>query len=103
MSDVFSRFPGNLGQNKPVNLHVSSFLWYNIDPPRADVNYPYQGNLRFRHGKNNVCNAGFADGSVREFHIKMRSDKSPREHDALRRYFMIKWPPGVPADRSIPG
>jgi prepilin-type processing-associated H-X9-DG protein len=100
--DPFAQLPpGNYGSSKPIQLSVSSFRWYNIDP-QADTHYPYQGNLRFRHGKNTRCNVGFADGSVRSFTVKLRPDKSVIQHDALRRNFMIKWPPGVPANTELP-
>jgi prepilin-type N-terminal cleavage/methylation domain-containing protein/prepilin-type processing-associated H-X9-DG protein len=111
--DPFSRLPpGTFGNNKPVQLDVGQYVYKNIDPGTSDNDadrFPYQGNLRFRHGKGTQCNVGFADGSVRQFTAKFKSDKtlqdnSPlnRSHDALRRYFMIKWPPGVPAKPGTP-
>jgi prepilin-type N-terminal cleavage/methylation domain-containing protein/prepilin-type processing-associated H-X9-DG protein len=103
IKDVFSRIPPGLhGQNRPVKLGgIEGF--YNRDPSAWEA-YPYQGNLRFRHRHDTTCNAGFADGSVRAFSAKMRYDKwvDPARHTALRRYFMTKWPPGVPPNFNYP-
>jgi prepilin-type processing-associated H-X9-DG protein len=108
--DPFGRLPpGVFGQNRPVQLDVGSFRYFNRDPGPTDTDrFPYQGNLRFRHGGDTTCNVGFADGSVRQFTGKFKSDKTlqsdvpNRSHDALRRYFMIKWPPGVPPAPGVP-
>jgi prepilin-type N-terminal cleavage/methylation domain-containing protein/prepilin-type processing-associated H-X9-DG protein len=110
IKDPFARIaPGIFGQNRPVLLNVSQYVFRNIDPGRQTPGqitdterWPYQGNLRFRHNKGTACNVIFADGSVRQFTAKMNSDKTVKSHDALRRYFMIKWPPGVPPNTSIP-
>jgi hypothetical protein len=102
VSDPFARMlAGIFGQNRPINLEVKMFPWRNIDPA-VQTEAPYQGNLRFRHRKETVCNAGFSDGSVRQFTVRLKPDKSSRGNDALRRYFMIKWPPGVPPDYTRP-
>jgi prepilin-type processing-associated H-X9-DG protein/prepilin-type N-terminal cleavage/methylation domain-containing protein len=102
VKDPFGRIgPGIFGQNRTVQIDVGGWRWYNIDP-KADTHYPFQGNLRFRHGKGTACNVGFADGSVRQFHAKLNGDQSMKQHDALRRNFMIKWPQGVPPDPSLP-
>ena len=102
--DPFGRIgPGLFGQNRPVQITGGGWAWYNVDPGRPDTHFPYQGNLRFRHGnKATACNVAFADGSVRQFTAKLNADKSMKTHDALRRNFMIKWPPGVPADMRLP-
>ena len=106
LKDVFGHMQGGAyGQNRPVNLDVGSHVFYNKDPNTSALErWPYQGNLRFRHNKNTQCNVAFADGSVRQFTAKMQSDPygRVRSHDALRRYFMIKWPPGVPVNQNIP-
>ena len=97
--------PGVFGQNKPVLLNVGSYVYQNRDCSRVDGpdRWPYQGNVRFRHNKNTSCNVGMADGSVKQFVAKLESDRlRVKSHDALRRNFMIKWPPGVPADTSQP-
>ena len=60
------------------------------------------GNLRFRHNKETVCNVAFADGSVRPIAAVMNRDRTVRSHDAIRRYFMLKWPPGVPPNKKVP-
>jgi prepilin-type processing-associated H-X9-DG protein len=98
-ADVYQNIPpGVFGNSKPIRFSVSSFL--NIDPP---VNgYPYQGNLRFRHEDQTQCNVLFSDGSVRRFTAVVRPDLTIQSHDALRRYFMINWPPGVTRDPSVP-
>jgi prepilin-type processing-associated H-X9-DG protein len=108
-SDPFGRLPpGAFGQNRPVQLDVGSVVYENRDSQPSE-SWPWQGNLRFRHGKGTQCNVGFADGSVRQFTGKFNSNKRLRDntpltrsHDALRRYFMIKWPPGVPAAPGTP-
>jgi len=41
-------------------------------------------------------------GSVRQFTARMNPDKTVKSHDAIRRYFMIKWPSGVQADPRYP-
>jgi prepilin-type processing-associated H-X9-DG protein len=101
--DIFGRIPpGIYGQNKPVQLNVGSNIYYNTEAPDGS-SFPYQGNLRFRHNKNTTCNVGFSDGSVRSFKAKLHSDgKRVQSHDALRKFFMTKWPSGVPADPGIP-
>ena len=45
-----------------------------------------------------------ADGSVRQFTCKMNPDMSvdQKKHDAIRRYFMIKWPAGIPRNPEFP-
>jgi len=103
--DIFGQIPpGIFGQNRPVRLSVGSYVFYNREPgPISTDRWPYQGNLRFRHVKGTKCNAGFADGSVRQFTAKLENDPLKiKSHDALRRNFMIKWPPGVPPDTSQP-
>jgi prepilin-type processing-associated H-X9-DG protein len=97
--------PGAFGQNKPVILNVGTNVFRNKDPNTSTLErFPYQGNLRFRHNKNTMCNVGFADGSVRQFTAKLNRDgQRVQSHDALRRYFMTKWPSGVPADPNEPG
>jgi prepilin-type N-terminal cleavage/methylation domain-containing protein/prepilin-type processing-associated H-X9-DG protein len=108
IKDPFGRIPpGVMGQEKFIQMNTGSFIWRNIDPahpnaPSDVVHYPYQGNLRFRHNNETACNVGWADGSVRALTVKMNPDKSAQRHDAKRRYFMIKWPPGVPPDTSRP-
>ncbi len=101
-SDPFSKMLGGiLGNNKAIRLDVKMYQWRNIDPSE-ETSMPYQGNLRFRHRKETTCNAGFADGSVRPFTVKLNDDGSLRTCDAIRRQFMIKWPPGVPPDPTRP-
>jgi prepilin-type N-terminal cleavage/methylation domain-containing protein/prepilin-type processing-associated H-X9-DG protein len=104
--DVFGVIPpGVFGQNKPVILSVGSYVYQNRDCSSVDGpdRWPYQGNLRFRHNKNTMCNVGMADGSVKQFTAKLESDRlRVKSHDALRRNFMIKWPPGVPPNPSVP-
>lgn len=103
LSDPFGRIlPGTYGNNRPINLSVGSRTFYNKDPTPAEESYPYQGNLRFRHQGETACNAGFIDGHVEAFKAKMNSDRTVKTHDALRRYFMTKWPTGVGPDPSNP-
>ena len=103
IKDPFGRIgPGIMGQNRPVNIEAGGWRWTNVDPGRPDTHFPFQGNLRYRHAKGTACNVGFADGSVRQFRAKLNGDLSLKSHDALRRNFMIKWPPGVPPDPSVP-
>ena len=79
------------------------FKYYNREPKSLDgERWPYQGNLRFRHRKDTTCNAGFIDGSVRQFTAKVNPNLTVKSHDALRRYFMLKWPSGVPANPTQP-
>jgi prepilin-type processing-associated H-X9-DG protein len=100
--DPFGAFPpGILGHNVPVRLNVGSIEYRNIDPP-ADGTFPYQGNLRFRHENQTQCNVAFSDGSVRQFTAVLGADNRVTSHDALRRYFMIHWPPGVRPNPGIP-
>jgi prepilin-type N-terminal cleavage/methylation domain-containing protein/prepilin-type processing-associated H-X9-DG protein len=101
-SDPFAPFNQGLGNNDPVKMNVGSSVWYNIDPAKASPSFPFQGNLRFRHQGNVACNAGFVDGHVEAFVAKLNSDKSMKSHNALRRYFMIKYPTGVIPDPGNP-
>jgi prepilin-type processing-associated H-X9-DG protein len=93
--------PGTFSRSRPVLLDVGSFRYYNHDPPPQQYNFPHQGNLRFRHRKKTTCNVAFADGSVRQFTGKFTIPLNA-SHDALRLYFMIKWPSGVQPNRSYP-
>jgi len=106
ISDPFSRIPPRtFGQNMPVVFNMGSDIFYNRDPappPPGAGQWPYQGNLRFRHRKNTTCNVAFSDGSVRQFTAKMNPDKTLKSHDALRRYFMLKWPTGVRPHPNYP-
>ncbi len=92
------RFRGN---NQPIFLGAN---WRNIDPDDptgAGPGPPYQGNLRFRHNKNTACNVGMADGSVRQFTLKLGPNQTALKHDALRKHFLIKWPSGMPRGEGI--
>ena len=98
IQDPFGRIPpGRHGQEYPVKYGL------NRDPGTAEQS-PFQGNLRFRHRKDTACHAGFADGSVRRFTARVRYDKwvEHKGHDALRRYFMTRWPNSVPPNYSYP-
>jgi prepilin-type processing-associated H-X9-DG protein len=100
--DPFGNIPPNLfGNNKPVTLNVSNYVYRNIDPP-PNTPFPYQGNLRFRHDDQARCNALFSDGSVRQLTAVVRPDLTVQSHDAIRRYYMIHWPPGVTPNPSLP-
>ena len=102
LQDPFAHVPPFIyGQNKPVLMKIGSTVWYNRDPGPSDL-WPYNGNLRFRHRKNTTCNVAFADGSVRQFTGRFNPDKSMRQHDALRRYFMVRWPTGLPPHPDYP-
>ena len=98
-NDPFGQFPpGTQGNNKPV-LFPST--WKNSDPP-AGTQYPFQGNLRFRHNKGTTCNIGWSDGHVSNFTARINSNGTMKSHDALRRFFMIKWPTGAIPKDGIP-
>ena len=94
--DPFGRVPpAAFGNERAVQLNVSTVTYKNIDVLDEPWPWwPYQGNLRFRHRKGTTCNVGFADGSVRQFTAKFKSDGAPLSHDALRKTFMVKWPSG---------
>jgi prepilin-type processing-associated H-X9-DG protein len=102
--DPFAPFSGGIyGNNRPVRMQVGATVYRNIDPPVDEVaGFPFQGNLRFRHNAGTVCNAAFSDGSVRQFTATIGPNKTVTAHDALRRYFMIDWPPGVTPDPAYP-
>jgi prepilin-type processing-associated H-X9-DG protein len=96
--DIYGRFPpGQYGNNRPV-LFPST--WRNIDP--TGPSYPYQGNLRFRHGKGTTCNVGFADGHVAAFKASYQPNGAMRTNDALRKHFMPRWPSGLARNPSVP-
>ena len=99
--DPFGFGPGTYGNNLPVQLNVGAIMYRNIDPP-AGTQWPWQGNLRFRHDGQTRCNAAFADGSVRQFAAVINPDDTVASHDAIRRYFMIHWPPGVTPNPNFP-
>jgi prepilin-type N-terminal cleavage/methylation domain-containing protein/prepilin-type processing-associated H-X9-DG protein len=103
-SDPFAPFGQGLGNNDPVKMNTGSRVWFNIDPDAGPngPSFPYQGNLRFRHQGNVACNGGFVDGHVEPFIAKLNADKSMKSHNALRRYFMIKYPTGVIPDPGNP-
>ncbi len=101
-ADVFGRIPpGIYGNNKPIRFHATT--WKNIDPGLDLPNgpgYPYQGNLRFRHGKDTACNVGFADGHVEAIKGRFNPDRTMKgggsQNDATRKLFMMRWPSGIP-------
>ena len=43
----------------------------------------------------------FADGSVRQFTVKLGNNLTAQKHDALRKHFLIKWPSGMPRGEGI--
>jgi prepilin-type N-terminal cleavage/methylation domain-containing protein/prepilin-type processing-associated H-X9-DG protein len=105
--DPYARVPPYLfGQTRPVVFLKAT--WRNIDPPPLNADgyygYPYQGNLRFRHGRQTVCNAGFADGSVGRLTARFNSEGVIQAHDAMRKYFKPRWPSGmgIERDRMVP-
>jgi prepilin-type N-terminal cleavage/methylation domain-containing protein/prepilin-type processing-associated H-X9-DG protein len=102
--DVYAQLAGGVfGHSRPIALGWSGRTFYNKDPDTsANERWPYQGNIRFRHNKNTSCNVGFSDGSVRRFTAKMNGDNTVQKHDAIRRFFMIKWPSGTPRDTTTP-
>jgi prepilin-type processing-associated H-X9-DG protein/prepilin-type N-terminal cleavage/methylation domain-containing protein len=101
-ADPLAQFGSLWGNERPVLLNVSQYKFYNIDPtPQPAPPWPYQGNLRFRHG-GTVCNAAFADGSVRQFTATVRPDLTVSQHDAIRKHFMIEWAPGAVPNPAYP-
>jgi prepilin-type processing-associated H-X9-DG protein len=104
--DVYGNLPSpalkRFGNNWPV---VFPGTWRNIDPPPTNVNgfagYPYQGNLRFRHGKNDSVNVGYADGRVESITARFNSNLQMVKHDIPRKAFMIKWPAGMGIQRNM--
>lgn len=103
--DVYGHLPSpplrRFGNNHPV---VFPTTWKNIDPvptsPEGFAGYPYQGNLRFRHGKNNSVNVGYADGRVENISATFNDNGTMRKHDIPRKAFMIKWPNGMGIQRN---
>lgn len=102
-NDPYTNATGALArfrQNNPVAFAGStgSNAWFNIDPiptgPEGFNGPYYQGNLRFRHGNNDVVNVGYADGRVEGIQASFHPDKSMKKHSIPRRAFMIKWPNG---------
>ena len=103
LRDPFAAIPpGWWGYHVPMRLAMASTVFQNREPATAAERFPFQGNLRFRHRKQTTCNAGFADGSVRQLTAKLNLDRTVRSHDAIRRYFMLKYPPGIGPSRKIP-
>jgi prepilin-type processing-associated H-X9-DG protein len=102
--DPYGYFPpGTLGNNRPVRVDTTNG-WRNTDPSRDPPGYPFQGNLRFRHAKGTAVHAGFLDGHVEALSGKFTGDRirTATSHDVLRKYFLIKWPSGMPRNPSIP-
>src|SRR5262249_39609175 len=109
-ADPFGQLvPPIYGNNRGISLDVGGNLWYNIDPPPTGSDgfntFPYQGNLRFRHGRNTTCNVGYADGHVAQLTGKFNAAGRPLSHDAIRKYFMVRWPSGggIGANPNFPG
>ena len=96
--------PGTYSNNRPVRMNTGSFIWHNTEIPAGSPPFfSYQGNLRYRHGKGTTCNVGWSDGHVSQFTAKInRADQTMIGHDALRRYFMTKWPSGAIPDQNLP-
>jgi len=94
----FPPSPASYSQSGTVRMDVGSYKYYNIDPAPTGADgfasWPYQGQLRFRHNKQTVCNVGYADGHVGQFTGKFDRQGRPVKHDALRKAFMVKWPNG---------
>jgi prepilin-type N-terminal cleavage/methylation domain-containing protein len=95
--DRLASFNGGIdGNNAPIRHNVGSFAWQNIDPGmEAWTNqYPWQGNLRYRHDKNNTAMVLFADWSVQGMKLK--------EKDLRIKNFRIKPLSNTVINRSIP-
>ncbi len=89
----------SLRQHVSVGMGGSgSSTWKNIDPPTSlpegFAGPPYQANLRFRHGKNDSINVGYADGRVEGIQAKFNADGTMKQHNIPRKAFMSKWPNG---------
>jgi prepilin-type processing-associated H-X9-DG protein len=85
-NDPFAQVPpGQYGNNKPVRL----LFWPNRDGGASF------GRLRFRHNRNTTCNVGYVDGHVAKFTGRFTPEGKAISHDALRKYFMVKWPSGI--------
>jgi prepilin-type processing-associated H-X9-DG protein len=85
-NDPFAQIPPfQYGNQRPVQM-----VW----PPNRDGDEGW-GCLRFRHNRNTTCNVGFADGHVGQFTGRFTSEGKAISHDALRKYFMVKWPSGI--------
>lgn len=73
--------------------------WLNIDPPALGPggfnSYYYQGNLRFRHGRNDTVNVAYADGRVEAIKATFNPDQTMKRPGIPRKSFMIKWPTGM--------
>jgi len=107
--DPLAAFGPQYSNNANVVMLVGT-AWKNIDPPGDPANfgfttaqYPYQGNLRYRHNKNTTCNIGFSDGHVGQWVGKFKGDGGIIKYEAPRKSFMVRWPTGISPDPSIPG
>ncbi len=98
---------GTWKHSAPIGMGGSgASLWKNIDPapdgPDGFTGPPYVGNLRFRHGKNNTVNVGYADGRVESIEASFNPDRTMKKVDIPRKAFMIKWPKGQGLNEVLP-
>ncbi|HEY7089248.1 MAG TPA: type II secretion system protein [Tepidisphaeraceae bacterium] len=102
--DIYMRVgSGAYSNNMPVAFYTG---WRNKDPGQDNEFgagwFPCQGNIRFRHGNNNVCNALFADGHAAGMSAKFLPDGSIDTHEVLRKYFMPQWQTGIKRNTTVP-
>ena len=107
-TDPYAHFPVQTFHRFRLNQPITFMMrpsgciaepWFNIDPPPNGPDgfnsYPYQGNLRYRHGENNRCNVGFADGRVEAIQADFYPNGTMKRPGLTRKSFMIKWPKGM--------
>jgi prepilin-type processing-associated H-X9-DG protein len=94
-SDPYATDP-NLGNNWPISKEPGLF-YTNKDsnqdwsPPvgKTIPNYPWRGNVRYRHNLNKLANFAFADGHI----------ESMTQQDCKRYMWLLRWPGNtLPAD-----
>ena len=88
----------NLGNDFPINGEPG--LYYTNRDSNQDwsaptgktiPNYPWRGNVRYRHNLNKLGNFAFADGHV----------ESLTPQDCKRKLWLLKWPGGLTASDGI--
>lgn len=93
-------YPINYPNNHAGVTFTFGFTWVNADSAANGMIFPAQWfGPRWRHGKQNLCNVAFADGSVRSLRVELNKaayDPDVAPSDWRRKFILIRKPSTLP-------